>query len=339
MKQIYLGAKYYKVISENHVEILRVMNDKDINNIKCSVNGSLIKKRISLTELENEYTRLTPDGILYINSVKIQDIEDVILMLYRRRDIDEGDTVPYCVCRQNITDLFANVIDPDYKNMICGISVTKDTIPENVKMDSVLGCDSVIDSVGFCVYLNDTIDTLFKFFKSKNYDIILYNLFQDHVNYKYKENKNDYINKRQVDGYCKNLRDLMIYNEFMYDFYTGFNVYPVDLVISEEEINHSLSLTNTIMINSIICKNITNSIVIPYDNTIDIDKMTRDYILIQDRNLRVYIVAYIYTDDYQIPVQDIESIENIEKLSRIKGYATNLSIVNAIRFNIDKYEQ
>ena len=338
MKKIYRGAKYYKPISDNEYEILRVMNDKDENNFKCAVGNTMNRKRISRQELDDEYTRLTPDGVLYLNIVNIQEIQDVILMLYRTTDVDEGKSDPYCVCRQNITDLFANVLLPKYENLICGISVTADTIPENISMKNVMSCDSLTSSIGVCVYRNDTMDDLFKLFRSKEYDNVLCNLFTEHVRYKYKDDMREYLMKRHVDGYCKNLKDLMMYNEFMYDFYTGFKVYPMDIEITRDEIKNGLSLYNRAMLSSIVLKNITKTLVIPYNEFVDITKVQKDCVLVQDRKSRTFLIGYVYDGLYEVPVQDIESAENIEKLSKIKGYANNPA-AKALRFNKEKYEQ
>lgn len=337
MSKINLGAKYYRYVGDS-LEILRVVSDKDPNSIKCSIGHTLLKKRLPLEELEREYMRLSPDGFIYFNIVRVQEIEDVMIMLYRSSDIEKNESYPYCICRQNISDLFANTIKPKYEDMICGVSVSKDTLPEGLEMNTVLACDELLNSIGICVYMDDDISDILRLFKSKDYDIVLHNLFSEHVKYKYKDNIKEYMDKRYVDGYCKTLKDLMLSNNFMYDFYMGFNIYPVDITIQPEECRgEGLLLKHRFALSSLILKNITNGLAVPYNKFIDLEKIERDYIMIQDSTGMIFIIAYICDGNYTVPVQDIETPENIQKLSKIKGYSNSSSIQNAIRFNKDKY--
>ena len=343
MKLINLGVKYCKYVDENKVEVIRVLNDKNPNEIKCYLDDDFNKRRkMPLSVLESEYVRLRPDGFIYFNIVKMKDnLEDVIVTLYRSLDVDQKIGDPYCVCRQNITDLFANTImTSDMDNLICGVSVTKDTIPENVKMNDTLVCDGLITSVGVAIYIDDTLVDIMKFIKSKEYDTVLYNLFVDALksrskihNISYKDN----INKRFFKGYCKNLRDLLLINNFMYDFDRGFDIIPLNIVIRPEEINSSLCLDHELLLSSVLAKNITSSLVVKYSKYIDMDKVEHNYVLIRDGKDIVYLIAYFYNGTYQVPIQDIETEDNINKIAKLPGYKNNESIKHAIKFNKDKY--
>lgn len=337
INKTYVGKKFYKYI-DGELYILKVLVDKDPNSFKCSVNGTNERIRISKQELDDDFLTLRPDGILYFNIATVGELEDVILMLYRAKDIDASETIPYAICRQNITDLLANtIIKPDYKNLITGLAISKESLPEGMDMNMVLACDGIKKVVPICIYLDDTLDDILSLIKTKDYDNVLYNLFMDHVKYKYKDNKDKY-KEDIVDGYCKSLRSLMESNEFSYEFCRSFNVYPVTFEISEDEINSKLNLRNTTLLSTILMKKIKSSIVVEYDKTIELSKIQFDYVLIRDTKNKTYLVSYTHNGPMEVPVTQIETPENINKLSKIPGYAYNKDIQKAIKFNTGKYQ-
>ena len=334
----YVGRKFYKYI-DGELYLLKVLVDKDPNSFKCSVGGTGKRVRISKQELDDDFIRLRPDGVLYFNIATVGEVEDVIIMLYRAKDIDMAETTPYVVCRQNITDLLANtIIRPDYKDLITGLAISKESLPEGVDMNTVLACDGIKKIIPICVYLDDTLDDILSLIKTKDYDNVLYNLFMDHVKYKYKDNKTEYVNKDLVDGYCKSLRALMESNEFSYEFCRAYDMYPVTFTISDKEINSKLSLSNATLLSTILMKKIKSSIVVEYDKTIELNKIQFDYVLIRDAKNKTYLVSYTHSGAMEIPVDKIETPENIKKMATIPGYAFNKDVQKAVRFNTSKYQ-
>ena len=151
INKTYVGKRFYKYI-DGELYILKVLVDKDPNSFKCSVNGTNERIRISKQELDDDFLTLRPDGILYFNIATVGELEDVILMLYRAKDIDASETIPYAICRQNITDLLANtIIKPDYKNLITGLAISKESLPEGMNMNMVLACDGIKKVVPICM--------------------------------------------------------------------------------------------------------------------------------------------------------------------------------------------
>ena len=328
--KLYVGAIYYKEEGDT-IETLRVINDKDPNNVKCSVNGTLKRKRVTIDQLETDYNRLAPHGVVYFNTAKVGNIEDVIVMMYRNKDIENNESTPYLVCRQNITDIFSNTINPDYKNLIAGCAVSKITIPEGINMDMLLACDGIGLSQGVCVYMDDTLNTILSFIKSKPYDNILYNLFYEHVKYKYPDEINTNMKYTLLDGYSKTLKDLLRDNEFEYEFNIGFGIYTIDhiSISNAEEQLGSLSLFNKMEIGSMIGKNLGKVFLMRYDKDIDLKEINRDYILFKDMGNTMYILVYESLGDIPIPVSKIETHENIQKMMKIAGWNRNKDIINA----------
>lgn len=331
------GTKYFKIIGDR-LELIRVISNKNPTKIKCKDCNSGNKFTMTLNELE-EYTRLNYDGVIQFTIVKVGSLEDVIVTLYRRDEIANYDSNPYCICRQSITDFFANSLSKDKRYY--GISISKDSVPEGVEYNRIMACDGIEDSLSVAVYIDDTLDEIMSMVKSKVYDNVLYTLFADHIHYTYKNNKDTIKLKLmgdRCDGYCKTLKDLLIYNEFMYDFYTGFHIYPLKVDLSFIGDYGVLSNENRIAISFLLCKNITDSKIIKYSKDIDLDKISGDYILVSDKHNNLYIVLYAYKGKYHIPVEKVESLENLEKLKSI--YPSTSSVYeayNIIKFNGKKY--
>ena len=280
--KVVAGEKYYKIETG---EIIRVLVDSNPGMIKCSMGNSLQRLKLRPDELERDYVRLIPHATITFSIVKVQDIEDVIVTVYRREDMEKKETLPYIVCRQSITDLFANTINPNYKNLITGFCTSKESLPEKVPMENILACDTIISSDVVAVYMNDNFKDIMKLIRSKAYDIVLYNLFVDHVNYKYKDNVKEYMNKSCVDGYVKTLKDLLTDNEFMYEFNRGFGIYPLTLTVSDDEIkNKKLNAYNSMIISNLILRKIISTLLIPYEHVIDTDIIENDHILFKDNS-------------------------------------------------------
>ena len=175
--------------------------------------------------------------------------------------------------------------------------------------------------------------------KTKPYDIVLYNLFADHIRYKYKGKIKEYMAKEIVDGYSKLLKNIMDDNEFMYEFYRGFGIFPVTFSITDEELSKQhLNLANTITMSNLIMKKIQETFIVPFDKSIDLSKIERDYFLLMDSNDRLFIIVYVWYEEMEIPVEKIESKDNIEKMKAIPGYGNNKNVLRALKFNTGKYE-
>ena len=351
------GMKYFRNTLSGETEVIRITSSLNPNKIRAKHYNS--NKNIFINEEElKSYTRLNPDALLSFCIVKVQDMEDVIVFMYRyKEEISNNDSIPYCVCRQNITDLFTNTIT---KNTNYGMSISKDTKPVDVNFKNILACDDIESTKNVAVYMDDTLDDILSFIKCKAFDNALYSLRLDYIKYKVKEPYRMYPDKEKedkkiidkkiktllnsechlVNGYCKSLRELLEYNNFMYDFHAGFKIFPVNLDFSYIE-KGAVSLTpkHAEQLSDLICKNITSTLVLKYSKYIDMDKISKDYILVSDVNENLYIVSYNYTDDYRIPLENVETADNIEKLHNI-AKSPNSSVertLSIIRINDKKY--
>lgn len=340
IKKSIVGVKYFRYVSDDEVEIIRILNDSNPNEFKYKFDGSSIRGRITKEKLEEDYCKLTPDGVIYFNIVDVGELEDVMIMGYRTKDINEKSNFPWMVCRQCITDIFANTINPDYNNLIAGVAISQDTLPEKIPMETILTCDGIKKSVCVSIYMDDTLNDILSLIKTKPYDTVLYNLFADHVRYKYKGKIKEHMSKELIDGYSKSLKNLMVDNEFMYEFYRGFGIFPVTFDITDDEINSgTLCVSHKIILSNLIMRKIEYAVVIPFSKNIDLSKIERDYMLLMDAKDKLYIIGYSWEEEMEINIERIETEENISKMIRIPGYDKDKNILRAfLKFNTNKYE-
>lgn len=349
MNSLILGMKYFKYDDDDDLRVYKLIKTDPIVLREIGYEEKTIgfNKESDLTD---SYIRLNPDALIIFNMVRIRDLKDVIVTVYRNTEIRNSDTVPYSICRQNITDFFANSLDPDMG--CCGVNVTKETVPQGVRIEQLTACDGIESTDTIAYYMGDSLKDILGFL-SKNriheYDDILYNLFMDHVEYASKSKGGkiyiSYASKKQcVDGYCKTLKDLLELNNFMFDLMRGFNIYPMDIDLTNSEKAGYLSIDEIEILEKLICKNINRNadtqLIIKYDKDIDLEKIIGDYLLIYDITNTLYVVTFSTYGKYHIPVEDIESEENIEKLAQSIGYNPNSSITEAynhIMFNRSKY--
>lgn len=275
--KIYLGDKFYKYNEESdNIDIIRISKIQNENLFSCKDSkGAIIK--ISKEVLMDEYTRLKPDGILAFSIVNLEDkMKDVIVALYRSKDLDEGNLLPYCACRQNIFDMFTNQVQKG-KTMYVGVSVSQDTILEDTPFEIVLACNGIEYVNHVSVYLDDTLDEILSFVNKKKFDLVLTNLYNN-------------VTNNDVKGYCKTLEQLLVENDFMYDFLSAYNIirvnYPIDKDVEE------LDQFRREYLEGLIKEEMFKTYVIKYDKEIDLKKIKRSYVLISDKNKEIFIVAY-----------------------------------------------
>lgn len=339
-----VGLKFFKYDDNDKLEIIRIMelkNNFTIAEVKNETTGE--KRKIETETLRNEYTMLAYDGLLCFSIVKVhKELEDVIVSLFRKKDIDMHEPMPYAVCRQGITDIFANQIKINNKEYY-GASVSQDTIPVDVPFNIMVACDKIEDTKMIAVYIDDKFDDILKLIKTKKYDAVINYLFNDYINYKSKTYgdmyKNNVKNKPCVDGYCKNLRDLLDFNNFMYDFYRGYNIIPISFDLSsvtdnETTLNEFPDVKKTL--ENLLCAYIENSLIVKFAKDLDLESIQGKYLLVSDINEDLYVIAYT-----ESPVKYIVDADDVNIGKDTHHEITSSDVMEAylgLRLNKIKYE-
>lgn len=333
------------LISNQTEEIYEVIGFKNSETIKIKNKKTGIEEKTLIKDIHKYYSLLKPSGYICFNIVDLRDnLQDVIVSLFREEDMDKTQSIPYAVCRQCIMDFIYQQIDP--KSEIVGISISQETCPANVDFGIMLACDNIHTGNMVAVYLDYTLDKILSFVKTKPFDNVLYDNMMEYA--KGKSEKygsyvyNNILSKDIYNGYCKSLHMLLDSNNFMHDFYRAFNIYNFNFDLSGRE-GQSLNLDELNDIRTMLCKNIMSTIIVKYNYDIDILNLSEDTVLIADKHSNLYVIAFIEdkTKPYEINVCDIGE-DNIIKINNImtKAGKSDSNIRRAydnIIFNKTKY--
>ena len=340
-----LGAKYYRYKDDDTVEVVRVTRHSDVE-VKILIEGTNEYVKMPIEELDKKYVRLNPHAIVNFCIVKLKDglLDDIIVTMHKMSDLASNEPTPYCVCRQNITDVFANQIQLTPGKMYVGCCMSLDTCPPDVDFRIMIACDGMEKCINVCAYMDDTLTNILGLVKAKDFNNTLESLFTDHVKSVTKDNpklapiKDRILKLDKYDGYCKSLKLLLDENNFMYDFYQAFRIIPIDKEVTYNE-EGAVSSDIVEIISNLYEVEIKSTLCMKYWYDIDLDQIDNDYVLIMDKNNNLYVVAYVAGGTKHIDIEKVESEENIERLAN-STLGDNKSIreaANHIRLNKNKY--
>lgn len=341
---IFINTRYFKYndnTDPSSLYVIRIIGYQNTEEIKYEVISGDIKTRgkMKISELQENYTRLNQDGIISIMSVKLKNSDDIMVMFMRQDDLKKGIGDPYVICRQAAVDIFQYIHQNNGVDCF-GISISRDSCPGNVEFDNFRACNSITGQINICYYIGDKLNDILSIAKLKNFDAILNSMFIDHAKYKSIDMPFAFDNfkKRDIlDGYVKTVDLLLKTNNFEYDIYGAFNIIPMSIDLSNSA-GKSLNEDDKYKLSFILRQNICNSIVLKYDKDIDLTKLThRLYRLISDIHNDIYLVIYDTFGEYHVPVENVESKENIDILNGIYDSKSIKEAYAYIRLNTEKY--
>lgn len=289
---IYRGSIYFRRVN-GEIEIIRINRDKGNEYSVIAENGEHQKLRKEDLKL---YTLLRPDAMVCINEISLRgDFKDILVTVHHKNN---KSNIPNVVCRQNIMDVFSNNYIRDDKTYI-GVSVSDKTCPVEYDIKSFLECDKIINNDIIATYRNDTLNIILSFINTSKYNRVFDEL---------KSNTKDEV----IYGLSDSLHSLLEVNDFMFDYYSIFNIFKVDYdlninVVDEKEvigIISNITKENIIHIDRIA----------EYDYTINIDNMIRDNVITLFTNSGLYLIAYTTEDiadrEYDKVYYDTKNIMN-----------------------------
>lgn len=285
MKGVNPGSKFYKYDGDNPV-IVRIANIDEAKNIIRYYDENGVKWKANIDKFMERYKMLTPDAIISFAIVNVNDDHDVVIAakkIYKNtEETTDNENLPNIICRQMISDVFCafeNAFQPNRR--IIGASISQRTCPANVNFETLLSCTGIESNLMISVYLDDTLDDIMKFVPVKRYNEVFKELNDKYQGY--------------YEGMCTSLKQLLEKNKFMYDFRCMFNIKEVPFHIDEE--SERLSNENIAYLSGELNINILETYVLKYAKDINLNSITRNYILVtsaQDLYNDVYIVGYDY---------------------------------------------
>lgn len=278
--QMRLGDKFYKHDEEGNLLLGRITKMRNSESVEFTLEDT--KEKLVMTKqcvLDN-YTKLRPDGYVNFAIVNTQeDIKDLMITLYRRKDLDNKESIPYAVCRQNVMDVFINHLQSKQdKNIYVGLSINRDNVPENISYHTILACNGIVHSDMISVYIDDTEDIILSLVKHRKYDEALCIL-------------NNQISNPYIQGKCTSLVQLVKENKFMFDFCSAFDILKVDFELEVSD-NFELYPAHREALEDMLKCEMFKTYVLDYRKDINLKELQREYKLVSDVNDKLYVVAY-----------------------------------------------
>lgn len=336
--QAMVGYKLFKEFDDG-IKMIRIAHVRkrkhgDPAEIIIIDEGTGEKKKVKVSDLEG-YTPLEPDGLLTFNisgliTEKGKTVNDVVVTASKFLNLKIGDTLPYAVCRQNITDIFYNLLVSDESEMIVGLAVNQDDCPTNFRFETMLIASDISYSDHVNFYRTDKLEDLYQFINEDRFDDVLTGLFTIHVN---TVGDPSIAFKNEDKGWCKNLRTLLKENNFQNDIDQMLGItsvefkvedYFMDKILPGTEDEKYTSITDDLKswLSSTFRVGINNVTVIEYNHDINLAEFNNArYFLIRDTTNKVYLFAYTCSGEYhEVDLQKESEKQDFSTKFRINFY-------------------
>lgn len=317
--KIILGSRYFKYDEDTDAfTCYRVTGFQNSDTLRVTDVNTKEKKKISRSEILDDYYLLKPDGFMHFNVVTMPDpvkrgkeIYDVVITLYTKDELSS----PYLICRQNIADPHANVVAIDSRNTYRGCCITRDTCPANLVFDSFLMCNKLEHTQSISVYIDDKLNDILECVKAKEFNKVLDIIWEDYVSVLDVADRNYVETIPNFLGYCKNLKELMEYNMIMDDFVRAFGCIKLDRKISVDQ-NGFVDPESLEKLKIELNQPLLQYSCIKYDKDIELDKIKLSYQLVADGNYDIYLIVYQKYDNLSESFIN-SSLTNAQKLNII----------------------
>lgn len=313
--QAMIGCKLFKVQEDNSVNIIRIMNVKKYKDggipSEIHIRDEETKeiKKVRVDSL-SDYTPLEADGLITFSVVNIntpsgKKYKDVVITTSKILDIKIGRVLPFAVCRQNIVDVFYNLLVKTEEDMIVGLAINQNNCPANYDYGLMLACDSIDYSECINFYRNDTLEDIYEFIKLLKFDTVLFDLYSTHVQH---ESDPSIMMRKEHKGWCKDLKTLLKENSFQSDINEMLGIADVTFDMKNYIIKTKLpndidieSVTDDLKawFSSIYKININDLSIIKYDHDINLAEFNNvKYFMIRDNCKDLYLLVYTENGEY-----------------------------------------
>ena len=173
-----VGSIYYQSSNGERIQF-RITRHIDEKNVEVTFTDGK-KNKMSTKEINDEWYLLQPDAYINFSIVKINDLDDVVITMIREEDMDTN--IPWCVCRQNINNIFEVMVDRRDGVPLSGASITQENIPAGMNILSTLAGDKLVKTYMVAIYNNDKMDDILNCIKVKTFNKVLEQIFEVKLN-------------------------------------------------------------------------------------------------------------------------------------------------------------
>lgn len=317
-----IGYKFMKE-EDDCIKIIRLAScreyaDKEALPAEVGIideNGEV--KKMRLEELVKEYTPIEPDAVFTVSIARMMDgkkgyVQDVITTVQKFINMKIGDTVPFALCRQNMVDIFHNLVvtSVDDSGLMYGCAINQNDCPTNFNFRSFFAVNDIKHTKIVNFYRTDTLDDILNLIITTKYDEVLTANRKEFAKQDIKKNpkaKPGDLFKSIYRGWCSTLKELLELNNFMNDINEMFGCTDVDFDIKPYIIDHESDNGNhyqsvndqlRFWLSHIYKVNMKNTMILEYNIDINLaDFNNTRYIFLRDRNKVLYILSYTLEDE------------------------------------------
>lgn len=311
-----IGTKLFKEFDDDTISIVRIIkcrfpksstsNPSEIT-IRDEASGEISKVRLDSLK---GYTPLEPDALITFNIVNVigsdkEIVKDVVVTASKILNIKIGDTLPYAVCRQCITDIFNNLQRKTMNDDMVGLSINQDTCPSNFNFPVMLACSEIIHNININMYRTDTLKDILDIIKTDKYDEVLEKLYLDHCK---AVGDTRLAFKKHHKGWCKDLETLLTQNNFQEDINQMLGITNINPIIKDHIVEKELadgskypSLDDelTMWLRSMFKIGIDNTTALEFGHDINLaDYNNNRYLLLRDQTNTLYLVMYTLVGEH-----------------------------------------
>lgn len=313
-KNILVGTRYY----DDEKVIYKIVKVKNKDTFTLSTLDGKNKFTKSRDELDSNYTKLTPNGYIIVSVVENpipgkKDLQkDVLVALYRTKQSGKESelNLPYCVCRQNIVNVFWELMPhKGPKPTHCGMSITIDNCPTDINYELTISCQNVKNNIAISVYMDDDLDDILKLFKHDIYDTVL--------------KSGTVHNNFRTHGYVGTLRELLDNESFSRDYYKAFNIEEIDFELNYNDDTFILDREQTMYFENMYKYEMFDAFAVKFDYTIRLNEIKKKYFMVYSKpEKQLYLIVYTegkyYNEHLAEEIKNIKNQSSFFKVSLIK---------------------
>ena len=296
------GSKYYK-ITDGTVQIIRIINIKNVNTYVCMLDELYTSKddiipentfTIDQKELSENYRLLLPNAQLCLTTILDNGVPDVLIAINKiDTNLDAVEsTASYInfgdvniICRQCIYDVFALLRQT--ASSCFGISVSRKSCPANIRFeDFYKNCVPTGKPQFINFYKQDNISQILGLLKTTKADEVLSDI--------YRRMEPDFTTKNIV-GIVKSLEELVVTNGLMYDINSMFDIIPMpNVTVKYQDNMYVLDKSDESKVEYAIKCRMKDIIIMELNHFVSENDISEDYayIKIRDSSDRTFIIQY-----------------------------------------------
>lgn len=290
-----LGTKYQYYLGDE-LKVIRVCGFKN-NETAIGIDDKGEKFTIKDSDLD-EMVALEPDAFINtmittatINGEKVLDV----YVCVDKASVSKPEENPCCILRQGTYSISKNALsditNSDFYMGDCFTSSNYPLINGGGKLTDLFEFEDIEYSVTMSSYIDDKLSDIVEIIgKNKKINHALETMYEE----------NQKLSNGSVKGYTKTLEDLLLENNFMFNFRLAFNIGYIDFLIELEDGSNiedgviKFNKKQHGLFETYLGEYVKDVNILKYDKDIDLSKIVEHpHIVVSDPSDNIYLIGYI----------------------------------------------